>query len=238
MCDIKIISASAHEKMTDILKTALRTKIRRVLNAKAATDIEIHSVALGERLRQLPIFKDARGVSCFISMPSGEVQTAKIVHMILSEESSSSSSSDSTNDRNSKRLFIPKVTGKSSDDMVMWELNSLVELESCPKNKWGIPELIKSDFDATIAGVIDLVLVPGVVFDLTGQRIGHGKGYYDSFLKRLNAAHALRGLPRPPTVGLCFDEQVLPADQNVPVEDHDVQLDFIVTPSRVITGGS
>ena len=134
-----------------------------------------------------------------------------------------------------KRVFIPKVTGSASSEMIMLELASVAELENYPKNKWGIPEPPHVDFDATPTGVIDLVLVPGVVFDQSCQRIGHGKGYYDSFLKRVNMASALHGLPKPLSIGLCLDDQLLSLGQFVPLEAHDVPLDFIVTPSRIVS---
>ncbi len=66
---------------------------------------------------------------------------------------------------------------------------------------------------------LDLVLVPGVAFDLYGRRLGRGKGYYDRML-----ANA-----RGETCGIAFEEQILEA---VPVEPHDRQLTCILTPKR------
>lgn len=66
-----------------------------------------------------------------------------------------------------------------------------------------------------------LHVIPGVVFDLHGNRIGYGKGYYDRFLKKI-AKDAV-------TVGLAFDCQVV---ENLPVEPCDVPLKYLVTPER------
>lgn len=66
---------------------------------------------------------------------------------------------------------------------------------------------------------LDLILVPGVAFDLHGCRLGRGKGYYDQLLATV----------RGPTCGVAFEEQVVP---KVPVEPHDVTLGCILTPSR------
>jgi 5-formyltetrahydrofolate cyclo-ligase len=66
---------------------------------------------------------------------------------------------------------------------------------------------------------LDLILVPGVAFDLHGQRLGRGKGYYDQLLK------VLRGT----TCGVAFDQQVVEA---IPVESHDERLDCVLTPTR------
>jgi len=69
---------------------------------------------------------------------------------------------------------------------------------------------------------LDLVLVPGLAFDLQGRRLGRGKGYYDQLLA------AVRGK----TCGVAFDEQI---EREIPVEPHDVFVDCILTPSRWIS---
>jgi 5-formyltetrahydrofolate cyclo-ligase len=66
---------------------------------------------------------------------------------------------------------------------------------------------------------LDLVLVPGVAFDLNGHRLGRGKGYYDRLL-----AHAAGS-----ACGVAFDQQIV---RQVPSEPHDVQLSCILTPTR------
>jgi 5-formyltetrahydrofolate cyclo-ligase len=69
----------------------------------------------------------------------------------------------------------------------------------------------------------DLIVVPGVAFDLKGKRIGYGKGYYDRSL------HKLEGRGR--LVGLCYDFQVV---NEIKAESHDVMMDLIITERRVI----
>jgi 5-formyltetrahydrofolate cyclo-ligase len=66
---------------------------------------------------------------------------------------------------------------------------------------------------------LDLILVPGVAFDLHGRRLGRGKGFYDQLLADL------RGV----TCGVAFDEQLV---DEVPVAPHDVSLNRILTPTR------
>ena len=69
---------------------------------------------------------------------------------------------------------------------------------------------------------IDVVLVPGSVFDMHGGRLGYGGGYYDRFLAQ-DAPQALR-------VGLAFAMQVV---DRVPVLDHDVKLHYLVTEKEI-----
>jgi 5-formyltetrahydrofolate cyclo-ligase len=66
---------------------------------------------------------------------------------------------------------------------------------------------------------LNLVLVPGVAFDLQGRRLGRGKGFYDRLLAGLCGAKC----------GVAFDEQIVNA---VPVGPLDVQLNCILTPTQ------
>jgi 5-formyltetrahydrofolate cyclo-ligase len=66
---------------------------------------------------------------------------------------------------------------------------------------------------------LDLVLVPGVAFDLAGRRLGRGKGFYDRLLAEVSGHKC----------GVAFDEQIV---AEVPEEPHDVRVDSILTPSR------
>jgi 5-formyltetrahydrofolate cyclo-ligase len=69
---------------------------------------------------------------------------------------------------------------------------------------------------------VDLVIVPGVAFDVFGRRLGFGGGYYDRLLP---------SMPRALRVGYAFDEQLL---GTVPHDDDDALVDVIVTPSKVV----
>jgi len=65
----------------------------------------------------------------------------------------------------------------------------------------------------------DLVLVPGLAFDLSGNRLGRGQGFYDRIL---SAASGIK-------CGVCHNFQLL---EKIPAEPHDAKLDFIFTPAR------
>jgi len=70
---------------------------------------------------------------------------------------------------------------------------------------------------------IDLVIVPGVVFDRKGYRIGYGGGYYDRFLPLLNA--------NVPKISLAFDLQLI---NRVPRDYYDIPVDIIITEVDII----
>lgn len=69
---------------------------------------------------------------------------------------------------------------------------------------------------------IDCFIVPGLVFDNKGYRIGYGMGFYDRFLK---GSSALK-------IGVGFDMQIL--NHDIVSESFDVTLDFIITEKKII----
>lgn len=70
---------------------------------------------------------------------------------------------------------------------------------------------------------IDIAIIPGVVLDEKGGRIGSGEGYYDRLIPNLPVTTR--------KVALALDQQVLP---QVPMESHDKYIDIIVTDRRII----
>jgi 5-formyltetrahydrofolate cyclo-ligase len=72
---------------------------------------------------------------------------------------------------------------------------------------------------------LDLVMVPGVAFDRTGARMGHGFGYYDKLLQ-----HAR---PDAPLIALAFECQLFP---QIPTQAHDIFMDKIITEQAVYEG--
>ena len=66
---------------------------------------------------------------------------------------------------------------------------------------------------------LELILVPGVAFDLRGGRLGRGKGYYDQLLVGLHGTRC----------GVAFDEQIV---AEVPMDAHDARMNCILTPTR------
>lgn len=116
-----------------------------------------------------------------------------------------------------KRVLYPAVCGTG---MVF----RLVEgPHSLQRGAFGIlePRAIGNDHQADHA---DLIVVPGVAFDLSGHRIGYGKGFYDRFLQHPGCRAHL--------VGLCHDFQLL--DNTIPGEQHDIPMEIIVTDKRIV----
>ena len=66
-----------------------------------------------------------------------------------------------------------------------------------------------------------LCVVPGMVFDLSGYRIGYGKGYYDRFLKKFGCK----------TLGLCYEFDLL---KSIPKGQNDVPVDLVLTEKQIV----
>ena len=70
---------------------------------------------------------------------------------------------------------------------------------------------------------IDLIIVPGAVFDRDGYRVGYGGGYYDRFLSKIDKTV--------PKIAIAFELQII---EKVPREDFDIPVDFIATEKEII----
>ena len=68
---------------------------------------------------------------------------------------------------------------------------------------------------------LDVIIVPGIAFDVQGNRIGFGKGCYDKLLVKTNALK----------VGFCYDLQIC---DNIPADEFDIKMDYIITEKRII----
>ena len=86
--------------------------------------------------------------------------------------------------------------------------------------KFGVREPASSCAEVPL-NQFDLVLVPGVAFDLSGNRLGRGRGFYDRLLAEASGVKC----------GVGYDFQLL---ENIPAEPHDGKVKFIFTPSRCV----
>ena len=80
------------------------------------------------------------------------------------------------------------------------------------------PELNRMD--------VDLVIVPGLVFDERCARYGRGKGYYDRFLDQVPKTTFI--------MGVAYDYQVLPYKWKLKLNEFDIKMDSIITEKRII----
>lgn len=119
-----------------------------------------------------------------------------------------------------KRVIIP-ISIVETKELLLSELKDYDnELKS---GTYGILEPKKEFIRETNKDIIDLILVPGVAFDLKGYRVGYGAGYYDRFLKGIS--------PKVPKIALAFDLQIV---DNAYPDSHDFPVDYIITESMYV----
>ncbi len=104
----------------------------------------------------------------------------------------------------------------ANGEMVFLECKQVDLVESFD---YGVRVLVPPE-DSKIV-IPETLLVPGLAFSREGCRLGRGKGYYDKYLKEFQGTK----------IGICFKEQIV---DDLPIEEHDEKVDFIVTDSEII----
>lgn len=117
-----------------------------------------------------------------------------------------------------KHIYFPKVvSGQRKLRFIRTE-----KKDGIASGSYDIPEPIGGE-EISDVRELDIVIVPGVVFDIYGNRLGYGKGYYDRLLSDLKGRTVI--------IGLAYDFQIV---REIPAEKHDVNMDVIVTEKRII----
>lgn len=173
-------------------KTELRKMIREKKRAMTETEICAASEKLCQMFAETDQYRCASTIYGYLPY-NQEVRTVPLLEKALAD---------------GKRVAVPKVYG---DEMRFIYITDLSQVE---KGYAGIPEPVA---DGPVADdETALVLMPGLVFDPQGHRIGYGGGFYDKFL----AAE-----PNHPTVALCYAFQLLP---ELETDDYDIPVDLVL----------
>ncbi len=167
------------------------------------SEVESKSLKITESIIALPEFAKAQTIACYVNKGS-EVQTRPLIRKALAAE---------------KKVLVP-ITRKDDPELIFSEIPNLHELSPGP---FGIMEPNPNKRKPQDVSISDMVIVPGIVFDVYGQRIGWGRGYYDRVLKKLRK--------ETPSIGVCFDLQLV---EQIPLEQFDLPVKILVTESRVI----
>lgn len=184
------------------MKDELRKIVKEKRNRLQKIDVLTKSSQIKKRVFNLKEFKQAKTVLFYVSYDNEVYTHDMIKESMLMEKQVVVPKSDTTNNT----LLLSVIT--DWDDLEQGAYNILE-----PKKQ----SIKKIDVES-----MDLILVPGVVFDIHGNRIGHGKGYYDRLLKILHPV---------PSIGLAFEFQIV---KNIETEEHDERIDIIVTEERII----
>lgn len=240
-------------------KKTLRKEIKTRLSALTNEEVARQSRIAQGLIRTLPQYQQAKCIGLYLSMPTREARTKGLVYDAL--ESGKKVFVPYIHSVEHANLATKKPgAGKVMD---MLRLNSLAEFETLGRDSWGIPYLpsdsiserenamggvgtSRSDPEATSSGDktapndgdgdggLDLIIVPGVAFDTHMNRMGHGAGFYDSYLTRF-CADGEGTHKKPFLVGLCLGEQLLQPGQ-IKMQGWDWKVDAVaVGDGRLLT---
>lgn len=179
-------------------KESVRSFILDLRINSSPEDLRLKSGAIFEALAALDRYRNAVRVALYFPVRN-EVDTSEIFADIVAA---------------GREAYFPVVQGGS---LVFRRVRDLSELSP---GAYGIPEPPASA-EAIDTGSLDLVLLPGIAFDVSGNRIGYGKGYYDRAAARV---------PREKRIALAYGFQVL---KSVPRGMHDLGCGMIITESGV-----
>ncbi|XP_034880174.1 5-formyltetrahydrofolate cyclo-ligase isoform X1 [Mirounga angustirostris] len=187
-------------------KRSLRAELKQRLRAMSAEERLRQSRLLAQKVMAHSRYQKSERISIFLSMQD-EIETEEIIKDIF---------------RRGKTCFIPRYQFQSNH-MDMVKLASPEEVSSLPKTSWNIHQPGEDEVreEALSTGGLDLIFMPGLGFDKQGNRLGRGRGYYDTYLKRCLEEQDVR----PYTMALAFREQICP---QVPVDENDMKVDEVL----------
>lgn len=173
-----------------------KSDIRKIMldKRKSITNKRELSTIIVNKIIDLDIYKKARVIAFYKSLEL-EVNTDDLINNSLID----------------KIVLLPKIV---NDKMVFIKVNKDTLYI---KSRIGVMEPIGEVY----FGDIDLIIVPGVSFDESLNRLGFGMGYYDKYL---NGKDIYK-------VGICFDNQIV---NLLPINDYDIKMDLVITDKRLI----
>ena len=179
---------------------------REIKDKRAFMSLELVKRLSGEIARQLFTTEEYWNADtvCFYISTKNEVDTMDMIAHAL---------------HNGKRVAAPKVRGKEMD---------FVEFSHKSQLKEGAFGILEPQGSQVIDTRDALLIMPGVAFDESCNRIGYGGGFYDRYL----AGHGVKG-----KIALAYEMQIV---KRLEAESFDVRPDMIITEKRIIrnNGGS
>jgi len=186
-----------------VKKQQLRTHYKKLRNALSTKQVADFSIQIANLTLQLPIW-DRSFFHVFLTIESlKEVITDPILSILLGKD---------------KHIVLSKSNFETRTlSHVLLQDNTRIKI-----NSWNIPE--PENGIAITTDQIEVIFIPLLAFDVHGNRVGYGKGFYDEFLKDCSNDTI--------KIGLSFFEAEATIDG---IESHDISLDYCITPQKVYT---
>ncbi|WP_394748336.1 5-formyltetrahydrofolate cyclo-ligase [Spongiimicrobium salis] len=183
-----------------MLKKELRKKYSALRKNIPPEQISSHSIAIANRALKCPIWTYEYYHIYLPIEEKTEVDTSYLLSILQGKD---------------KNIVLPKMEQNRSLTNYLLTDNTILK-----KNSWNVPE--PQNGLQVPSTTIDLVFMPLLAFDEQGNRVGYGKGFYDTFLKSCK--------PQVLKVGLSFFEA---ESQIADVLPTDIPMDYCVTPTKI-----
>jgi len=180
-------------------KKSLRQKTLSLLSAQNPKERDQKSRQIQKKLFKETAFCKAKVVCFYVALPM-EVNTHPMIEDAL---------------RVGKKVLVPLVDLENKE-LKLYEIRNFAK--DLAAGTLGILEPVHSQARLADVKEVDLVIVPGLAFDKSGNRLGRGAGFYDRFLSQFSA--------KIPKIALAFSFQVVP---QIPHETHDQRVDKVLT---------
>lgn len=184
------------------MKDIIRKKLLEIRNNIPYSEVLEKSYLIEKNIFNTKEFKKSKNILFYVSY-NNEVNTHNMIKKTLILD---------------KNIIVP-ISNVENKSLILSKLEKWDDLK---KSTYNILEPKINEYKEVSLDIIDLIIVPGVAFDISGNRIGHGLGYYDKLLKKSNKS-AL--------IGLAFEFQII---NNIITEKHDIPVDKIITELRII----
>ncbi|KAI5960328.1 uncharacterized protein KGF55_004620 [Candida pseudojiufengensis] len=197
-------------------KRKLRNEIKSKLKIISQDSLNSQSQSILNKLQDSTIFKNAKTIAVYMNMPDSEIKTLPIINECF---------------KLNKQVYLPNCNTQPAPNRKKIYLSMLKVpsfqhvLDLKPQGKYQLLEPLEGE-DAIEQGDLDLILIPGVAFTSNLKRLGHGAGFYDEFL----SAYHNKWSTIPTLIGLALEEQIV-EDDVLPVENHDYELNQLITNS-------
>ena len=182
----------------------LRQQLRTLRRNISPRDQRLHSLTVSRLIVRSNTFQHSRRVAFYLSA-DGEIDLSPVIERAK---------------RAGKRCFLPVLRRHPALSLWFAEYGSNAELNT---NRFGIAEPVLQKRKISMPWGLDLIFVPLVGFDLTGNRLGMGGGYYDRTLSYLRHRQYWKA---PPLIGVAHECQKVDA---LIARPWDIPLNAVVT---------
>lgn len=205
-------------------KQALRQSIKKLTSSLSQAELKGQSHRTAVALRAHPLYSTSKRIGFYMHMGYGELQTEEMISNAFED---------------GKQVFLPHIVKYTEREPHPWfpgqtvhlqmlelpSFQAVLELE--PRGKLQLKE--PTSGNNCLSSGLDLLILPGVGFTTNGKRLGHGAGFYDSFISEYESV--FRRIPK--LLGVGLQQQIVEPSESLPTSEHDRMLDCVILNGKV-----